>query len=178
MEETIEKTGSSKPTKTWFIERTGDGHIFATDEGDAWNMLTNKSKWVRHDFKIVGVSNGQTYFKIMGQGKQEMQEILDQRKQLEVTYQKYSSTEDRLRFTELKDDSDEMVQKVTKILSDLSKQIAEIDSKIKNFNQHLTNKAFNAELEIARGKIEFPSNHDIITPVSSDREKILSNLRV
>jgi len=178
MDETIEKTGSSKPTKTWFIERVGDGYIFATDERDAWNMLTNKSKWVRHDFKIVGVSDGKTYFKIMGSGKAEMQNLIDKKIQLQTTYQKYSDTEDRLRFKELKDDSDEMVQKVTKILMDLSKEIAQIDSDLKNFNQILTNKAFNAELEIARGNIEFPSNHDIITPVESDRQKILNNLKV
>lgn len=168
---------SSKPTKTWFIERTNDNYIFATDEHDAWNMLTDKSKWRRHDFKIIGVSDGTTYFNVMRNGRNEMAELLEQKANLSATYQKYSDTEDRLRFTELKDDKDEMVIKVTKLLADVRKQLKEVDDKIVNFNKHLVTKAFNAELDKARGNIVFPSNHDIITPVQSDREKILANLK-
>lgn len=175
MDENTQK-GSSKPTKTWFIERTGDGKIFATDEHDAWNMLTDKSKWRRHDFKIIGVSDGVTYFNTINSGKSEMASLLEQKAQLQTTFQKYSTTEDRLRFTELKDNNDEMVKKVMALLSDTSKQIADIDGKLKNFNKHLIDKAFNAELEKARGNIVFPSNHDVITPVQADRAKILANL--
>lgn len=168
---------SSKPTKTWFIERTNDKHIFATDEHDAWNMLTDKSKWRRHDFKIIGVSDGTTYFNVMRNGRQEMAELAEQKANLSATYQKYSDTEDRLRFKELKDDTDEMVIKVTKLLADIRKQLKGVDDKIANFNKHLVEKAFNAELEKARGNIVFPSNHDIITPVQADREKIMANLK-
>lgn len=176
MDENNQK-GSSKPTKTWFIERTGDGKVFATDEHDAWNMLTDKSKWRRHDFKIIGVSDGTTYFKIISQGKQDMQELIDKKAQLTSTFQKYSATEDRLRFTELKDSNDPMVVKVTGLLFDLQKEINEVDDKMKNFNKYLIDKAFNAELEKARGNIEFPTNHDIITPIKADREKIISMLQ-
>lgn len=170
--------GEAKPRKTWFIERTGDGSIFATDESDAWNMLTDKSKWRRHDFKIVGVSNGETYFKVIREGKAEMSSLLEEKNRLTNDLQKYLTTEDRLRFTELKNDDDEMVIKVLGFIKELNIKIAEVDEQLKNFNKTLIEKAFNAELEIARDNIEFPSNHDIITPVSADRNKILSNLKM
>lgn len=170
-----EKLESSKPAKTWFIER-GDGHIFATDEHDAWNLLTDKSKWRRHDFKIVGVSDGITYFDIMRKGKSEMNSLLEKKAELSNTFQKYSATEDKLRFTDLKDNDDPMVMKVMKLLSDLQKEIKEVDEKISNFNKYLVAKAFNAELDKARGNIVFPSNHDIITPVQGDRDKIIAKL--
>ena len=171
MEET--ENGEAKPRKTWFIERKGDGHIFATDEHDAWNMLTDKSKWRRHDFKIAGVSNGETYFKIIREGKSAMTSLLEEKNRLTADLQKYLNTEDRLRFTELKDDSDEMVIKVLGITKELNAKIAKVDEQLKNFNKDLIQKAFDAELEIARGNTEFPTNHDIITPVKADREKIL-----
>lgn len=169
--------GQSKPTKTWFIKRIGDGKIFATDELDAWNLLTDKSKWRRHDFEIVGVSNGQTYFKIIRNGGVEMSELLEEKNKLVSDIQKYTQVEDRMRFTELRDDTDEAMIKVNKILTDLKGKLKEVDSKIQNFNQDLHNRAFEAELEIARNHIEFPSNQDIIAPVEKDKSKIKELLR-
>jgi hypothetical protein len=173
-----DSAGESKPRKTWFIERTGDGFIFATDELDAWNLLTDKSRWRRHDFKIVGVSTGDTYFKILREGKQEAVDLTQEREKLSSDLAKYTATEDRLRFTELKDDTDDSVIKVTKIINDLKQKLADVDTQLNNFTQLLTKRAFDTELELARGHIEFPSNHDIITPVKADRDKILSNLKV
>jgi hypothetical protein len=172
-----EKQGQSKPVKTWFIERQNDNFIFATDEHDAWNLLTDKSQWRRHDFKIVGVSDGETYFSIMRNGRNEMGALLQDKSQIQEDMQKYIQTEDRLRFTELRGDDDEMVVKVKGLLQDLRTKLGEVDKKLANFNKTLVDKAFNAELDKARGNIEFPSNHDIMTPVQSDREKILANLK-
>lgn len=166
----------SKPRKTWFIERTGDGFIFATDEIDAWNLLTDKSTWRRHDFKIIGVSNGETYFKILKTGNAELATLQEERAAISRDLQKYLQTEDRLRFTELKDDSDEMVIKVKGLIADLNKKLEEVDNKIQNFNSLIVKKAFDAELEIAKGTIEFPSNQNVISPVESDKKKILQLL--
>ena len=169
--------GQSKPTKTWFIER-GDGQVFATDEHDAWNLLTDKSQWRRHDFKIVGVSDGETYFKTIRNGANEMNELITEKERLNRDLQKYTQTEDRLRFTELKDDTDEMVIKVTKIVNDLKDKLGSIDKQLADFNRTIISKAFQAELEKARGNIEFPANHDIITPNKADRDKVLANLHI
>lgn len=177
-EQNPQEKGQSKPVKTWFIERTGDGFVFATDELDAWNLLTNKSNWVRHDFKIIGVSNGETYFNILRNGRNEMNQLIETKEKLSSDLLKYQQTEERLRFVELRDNTDEMVKKVTALTDDLRKQISDIDQQLANFNKILVKRAFDAELEIARGHIEFPSNHDVITPVKSDREKILANLKV
>jgi len=174
--ETPKDMGTTKPCKTWFIER-GDGFIFACDEAEAWGLFHNRTEWMRRDFKIIGVSDGTTYFSIIRNSSQEMQKLKEELMPLKRSFDKYSETEDRLRFDELLDDTDEKVQKVTQLLTDLQVKITEIENKIKNFQSELINKAFNAELEIARGNIELPTNHDIITPNRADRDKILAKLQ-
>lgn len=176
-QQTAPNVESSKPRKTWFFERTGDNFIFACDELEAWALLNNRGRWMRNDFKMLGTSDGTTYYTTIRNSKSEMNDLLAQKQQLQQSHAKYSATEDRLRFEELKDDTDEMLQKVTKLLIDLNKQISEIDAQLSNFNKTLHDKAFKAELEVARGNIEYPSNHDIITPVQSDRNKIISNIK-
>lgn len=168
---------SSQPRKTWFFER-GDGFIFACDEQEAWGILHNRTNWMRRDFKMLGMSDGQTYYDIIRNSKKEVNELSQQRAELQSDYSRYLQTEERLRFTELKDDTDEMVIKVKALIKDLGAKIADIDSKLANINKTIVDKAFNAELEKARGNIVQPANHDIITPVGSDRDKILNNLKV
>lgn len=166
---------NSKPRKTWFFER-GDGFIFATDESEAWDILKHRGNWMRKDFKMLGMSDGTTYYDIIKNSKKEITDIQEKRRELDSDYQNYLKTQERLKFTELKDDDDEMVVKVKGILRDLSAKLQEIDSQLSNINKTIVDKAFNAELEKARGNIVMPSNQDVLTPVVSDREKILANL--
>lgn len=176
-QQTAPNVESSKPRKTWFFERTGDNFIFACDELEAWALLNNRGKWMRNDFKMLGVSDGTTYYSIIKNSRVEMADLLAKKQQLKQSHAKYSATEDRLRFEELKDDTDEMLQKVTTLLIDLNTQISAIDEQLSNFNKTLHDKAFKAELEKAMGNIEYPNNQDIITPVQADRTRIISNIK-
>lgn len=176
-EEKKENVPPTKVSNTWFFERTGDGYIFACDELEAWNLLNNKSTWARRDFKMVGMSDGKTYISVLKDSNREIANLNEQREILDKDFQRYLQTEERLRFQELKDDTDEMVIKVKGITADLQKKIQLIDEQVQNFNKVIIKKAFDAELDKARGNMVAPSNFDVITPISTDRAKILANLQ-
>lgn len=174
-EKELYQNQSSKPTKTWFFERTGDKFIFACDEAEAWAILYNRGNWMRRDFKMLGVSDGTTYFDIIKNSKQEARELFETKKRLQSDLQRYVATEEKLVFQDLKDDTDPMVIKVKEKIGELQLKVDEIDTQLKDINKTIIEKAFNAELEKARGNFEQPSNHDVITP-AGNREKILTNL--
>lgn len=169
-----EKTQPTKIGKTWFIER-GDGKIFACDEQEAWNTLRNRSNWQRQDFKIVGVSDGTKYVESLKSATKE-KEIIDSKiseKSAEMT--RYLNTLDKFKFDQLLEDTDEKVVKVKGIISGLQKEIDELNKKFAEGYQSIVNKAFDEELAIARGHIEFPQNQDVKTPGGS-RDIILRNM--
>ena len=167
---------NAKPEPTWFFERTGDGFIFAAGEEEAWNLLNNPSRWARRDIKMIGHSNGETYFKMIKDSRNEATSLVEEKASLNTDLGKYLQTEDDLRFKQLKDDTDEMVIKVVEKRRALQDKLQEIDEKLANINKYIVEKAFNAELEIARQDMTRPSNRDIITPVEKDRGVILNNL--
>ena len=168
---------ATQPRNTWFFER-GDGFIFATDEIEAWSILHNRGNWMRRDFKMLGMSDGKTYYEILKNSKKEISILQNERAVLDVDLQKYLKTEERLRFSELRDDDDEMVIKVKSKIDELNLKIGEIDNKLKDFSKTLVDKAFNAELEKARGNMVQPSNQDILTPNPNDRAGVLNNLKI
>lgn len=173
----MEQSKNVQPTKvgkTWFIER-GDGKVFACDEQEAWNLVRNRSNWQRQDFKIVGVSDGQTYVKALQEATKEKENIdnLIAQKSTEMT--RYLSTLDKFKFDELLEDSNEKVVKVKAIIDGIQKEIDELNTQFSKGFQDVVDKAFNAELEQARGHIEQPTNHDIFTP-RGDRDLIMRNM--
>jgi hypothetical protein len=176
-EEKKENVPPTKVNATWFFERTGDNHIFACDELEAWNLLNNKSNWARRDFKMLGMSDGRTYVEVLKSSNREKEKLMQERAMLDRDYQKYLQTEERLRFTELKDDTDEMVIKVKGLINDLGEKMRLIDDQVNDYNRITVKKAFDAELERARGNMVAPRNFDIMTPIQADRDKILANLK-
>lgn len=173
----MEQPKNLKPTKigkTWFIER-GDNKVFACDEQEAWNLVRNKSNWQRQDFKIIGVSDGQTYVNALKEATKEKETIdaLIAQKSTELT--RYLNTLDKFKFDELLEDDNEKVLKVKAIIKGIEKEIDDLNAKFAKGFQDVVDKAFNAELEKARGNIEMPSNHDIFTP-NGDRELIMRNM--
>jgi len=177
MENEQENVKASQPRNTWFFER-GDGLVFAADETEAWGILRNRGNWMRKDFKMLGMSDGKTYYDIIKNAKKEVVDIQQKRNDIDFDYQNYLKTQERLKFTELRDDNDEMVIKVKGILKDLSVKLQEVDSQLSNINKTIVTKAFNAELEKARGNMVMPSNQDVLTPNPSDRAGVLSNLKI
>jgi hypothetical protein len=165
----------SKATNTWFFER-GDGFVFACEEAEAWGIMFNKSNWKRNDFSLIGMSDGKTYYKIIREGNIEAEDLRQSRSKISSNLMRYKETEERLRFSELLPEDNEKVILVAKLIEEQQEKLVEVDEKLKNFNKYLIKKAFDAELELARGNKVLPRNFDVMTPVESDRNQIISNL--
>jgi hypothetical protein len=164
-----------QPVETWFIER-GDGYIFACDEAEAWGLFNNRSNWMRRDFKIIGVSDGKTYFDHIKRNRNRASELAQTVAELKQTLQKYLATEDRFRFELLLDESDERVKKAADLRQKVQDEIMAKEQELANINTIVIKEAFNLELNKARGNIRMPSNHDVITPNATDRSKVLNAL--
>lgn len=166
----------TKIVKTWFIQRGNDERdIFACDEQEAWNLFNNRSNWARRDFKIVGVSSGETYFKALKENQSEVLRIQDEVSNLSRDLTRYLDTRDNFKFKELLPDTDEKMVRVDTLIKELQDKIDEKNKILNNAQKYVVDKAFQAELEVARGNIEYPSNFDVITPLGN-RDKILKQL--
>ena len=170
----------TKPHKTWFIERTEDKFIFACEETEAWKTLRNGSNWVRHDFKIIGVSDGTTYANVVNSSKGKSVELRKKIQEVEDEANKYRKTEERFVFDELLEKSDPKVLKVREIINGYDIKLNELNSEYMSLTKNIAKTAFEAELKVAidSGNREFPKNRDIITPGANDdtRAKIMKNL--
>jgi hypothetical protein len=167
---------NAKPEPTWFFEGMKDGKIFACKEEEAWNIMQNPSNWARRDFRMVGHSNGETYFNIIKNSKNEVALLKEEREQLSLDLNKHLQTEDELRFKQLKDDDDEMVKKVVVKRRELQTKMADIDKQLSDISRTIITKAFDAELEVARTNQTLPRNMDVYTPDNKDRNIILNNI--
>lgn len=169
--------GPTKITKTWFFQRGIDPNdIFACSEQEAWNQLRNRSNWQRNDIRLIGVSDGKTYAKMMAQANNERAKLEANMKQFAQDITKYNKTYDKFKFEDLLEDDDPKVVKLKGILDDLNAKYEEAHKELNDFNRVIVDKAFKAELEIARGHIEMPENYDVFTPNATKRNKILENL--
>lgn len=170
----------TKPKKTWFIERYGDGKIFAMEENEAWRTLTNKSNWARHDFRIIGVSDGTTYAKVINESKQKSQVILKEIQDIEKEANKYRKTEEKFVFEDLLEITDPKVKKVRDIINKYDKELEKKNAEYFALTRGVAQTAFEAELAKAKRSKnkEFPSNQDIHTPgaQANERRRILREM--
>lgn len=169
----------TEPKKTWFLERTGDHFVFACEEMEAWRILTNRSGWTRTDFKIVGVSDGKTYAKIIKESKSKSMEIKKKIAEVDAECNKYRATEERFVFTELLDITDPKVKKVRTIIAKYDKELEKLNEEYFAMSKNVAKTAFDAELKAAkRNPKEFPSNQDVVTPgaVGRQRNKIVRSM--
>lgn len=173
------KTEGSQPTKvreTWFIQRgQNPDDIFACDEQEAWGLFHNRTNWMRRDFKIIGVSDGKTYVRIIKESGQKRTQLEERVKQLSADLTRYMHTQDKFKFEDLLPDTDEKVVKIKAITEKLQKEIDEVNAQLQSIHSTIVKEAFDAELAIARGNIKHPTNHDVFTP-AGNRDKILQNL--
>jgi hypothetical protein len=175
----MEEKKTQPPTKvgkTWFMEKE-NGEVFAIDEAGAWDLLhQNANSMYRRRYKIVGVSDGQTYVQMIKNANNEKATIESQIAEKNRELTRYYETFDKFKFEELLEDTDPKVIRVKEITTRLQTELSELNSNFANINKVIVSKAFNAEFEKAKGNIEMPSNCDIITPNQADRNKILKSL--
>lgn len=165
-----------KPTKvgkTWFIQRGQDvNDIFACEEQEAWALFHNRTNWMLKDFKIIGVSDGKTYVKTIKDSANIKADLENKVAELSREITKYSHTYDKFKYEELLSDDDPKVERLNAILKELNSKLEVANNELANIQKIVVEKAFKAELEVARGHIEQPTDHDVITP-SGNREKLL-----
>ena len=163
----------TRPKKTWFIQRTGDGFIFACEEEEAWKTLTNRSTWARHDFKILGVSDGTTYARFINESKGKAREIHSKIVEVENEVNKYRKTEEKFVFEDLLDLTDPKVLKVKSIIAEYDGKLDVMNKEYSDMTKNVAQSAFDAELKAAidGGSRQFPGNCDIMTPGASEQER-------
>lgn len=154
----------TEPRKTWFIMRTGDQYLFSCEEREAWNTLYDQSNWRRHDFKIMGVSDGKTYAKIIRESKQKADILLPQIEEQQKQSERYRKTEERFIFDELLELTDEKVIKVKQIIAGFDREMERLQREYIALTREVIQTAFDAEYKVAKGHIELPKKQNIITP--------------
>lgn len=150
----------------FFIERTGDGYIFALDEHTAYNTMKNRTNWQRSDFAVIGTSDGSIFKKVLKENKTKQVELSKEQKEISKILKKYIDTKDRFLFEELLDEEDPKVQKVNTFIEQYEEKLKEVEGRIKNFSSDMITSAFNKELEEAKKHPRFPKNNNVVIPSS------------
>lgn len=151
---------ASKPKKTWFFKRLGDGKILATEAREAWQICYNKSTWKRRDFQLIGTSDGTTFNKIIRSSMTEAQVLEPQIEKKKAELEKFMKREEDLILDEVVDmegdpsDSEnernkQKVLRLRKIIDDLNTSLDEMEEKFKSLVADVVQRATDAEMEIA-----------------------------
>lgn len=161
------------PQKTWFFQKGGDP--FAVNEKEAWELLTNRSNWRDRTISMIGVSDGQTFYDVMKQAVPRKHELNTQVKELKEKLNKYIKAHDRLLFEELEDEDSPKVLKAKELIKKTENEIEPLENELRELSNGLYQKAFNAELEKARGNMEQPRDFDHITKAERGKEHVAAN---
>ena len=155
----------TKVEKTWFLERE-NGEVIAVGEIEAYSLLHPQQPNAKR-FKLVGTSDGKKYVEIIKTAGIEKQNIQNQIRAKSSDITRYLNTLDKFKFEELLDDTDPKVIKVREIIASLQLEIDKLNEGLANIQKLVVDKAFQAELEIARLKPEQPRRTDVFTPGGS-----------
>jgi len=155
----IEK--ATRPKKTWFFERMGDGSVFACEEREAWQICFNKSKWKRKDFRLLGTSDGTTYHRITKESMTEAYELAPTIESKKTELQRYMKAEEDLIVGEAVDMEGDVsdtfnevnkqkVLRLRKIMDRLHGELDALESRYKEVTASVVKRATEAELEVAK----------------------------
>lgn len=187
----------SKPKKTWFFERMGDGMILATEENEAWQICYNKSNWKRKDFRLLGTSDGTTFHRIVKESMSDARVLEPQIDQKRKELKRYMDAEENLITNEAVDmegdpsdtvneENKKKVSRLRTIIDRIHTQLDELEEQYKTVTASVVNRATEAELEVAKKNqadrvaqgidLDWPDNNlNIMTPEAQGggRQKIL-----
>lgn len=191
---------ASKPKKTWFFERMGDGKIFACEEREAWQVCYNKSTWKRRDFRLLGTSDGTTYNRIAKESMSEAHALAPQIDAKKKELQKYMEAEEKLIMNEVVDmegDPSDTINEANKqkvlrlrvIIDRIHDELDVMEARFKDVTASVVKRATEAELEVAKANqaervkngmdVDWPDEYlNINTPAGSHkpRSKIIGIL--
>ena len=176
----VQSAPPTKIEKTWFMERE-NGEIIAVGEVEAYS-LTHPTQPNAKRFKIVGTSDGKTYASMLKSAGIEKQTLQNQIRAKSTEITRFLNASDTLtmdiKVAEKTPNFDqiiltEMKNKLTGIqgvIVDLQTEIDKLNEGLANIQKLVVDKAFNAELEIARQHIEQPRKNDVYTPGGNSDE--------
>lgn len=156
-----EREEASRPKKTWFFERMGDGKVLATEEREAWQIVNNRSTWKRRDFRLLGTSDGTTYHRIVRESIDDARKLEPLIAQKNTELERYMKAEENLVVNEAVDmegdPSDEYneqnkqkVLRLRKIIDRLHEELDKLEDEYRNVTAAVVTRATEAELEVAK----------------------------
>lgn len=151
---------ASKPKKTWFFKRLGDGKVIATEEREAWQICYNRSTWKRRDFQLIGTSDGTTFAKITRESIVEAQQLEPEIEKKKAELEKFMKREEDLILDEVVDmegdpedaENERNKQKVLrlrKIIDDLHNDLDTMEARYKELVADVVQRATDAEMKVA-----------------------------
>ena len=149
------------PQNTWFFTDSS-GRIFPTNEKEAFNLLTEKSKWRRQDIKMIGMSDGKTYYDVIKNAGAEKTALKEKIQQLKEKRNKYIEGHDKLMFEEFVPETDPRIVRAKAVIKQVDDEIAPAEKELKTLMDGLIQKAFDSEVEKARGNMVNPRDFTVI----------------
>lgn len=156
-----------RPQPTWFF-KDGAGKVFAVNEKEAFEILTNRSQWRRHDLTMVGQSDGQTYYQMINEAGPKGREIEAKIKEKRQNLDKLIKGHDRLIFEEFYEEDDPKVQRAKAMIAKAEEELAPMEEELKSLRSGLVQKAFDAELEKATGNMVNPRDFSVVSKVGNN----------
>lgn len=172
---------AAAPKKTWFFLR-GDGKMIICEEREAWDIVHNHSEWKRRDFKLIGVSDGTTYQQIIKTSINDAKVLEPQIEKLKAELKKYERAEEKLLIDEVVDMEGDptdtvneankaKVLRLRKIIDRIDEQLEVVEKQYRAAVGGVVARATAAELEKARGNIEWPGDVNYITPNADPKQR-------
>lgn len=150
------------PQKTWFFTDSS-GRIFPANEKEAFNLLTENSRWRRQDIKMIGMSDGTTYHEVIKGSKARTGELVKLIQEKKETLNKYIQGHDKLLFEQFVSEDDRRVLRAKELIKKVEDELEPLEKELKDLRTNIVKMAFDAELEKARGNFVNPRDFTVIT---------------
>lgn len=150
------------PQKTWFFTDSS-GRVFPTNEKEAFNLLTENSRWRRQDIKMIGMSDGTTYHQVIKSAGTRTKELVELIREKKETLNKYVQGHDKLLFEQFVSEDDARIIRAKELIKKVEDELEPLEKELKDLRANIVQKAFDAELEKARGNIVMPRDFTVVT---------------
>lgn len=149
------------PQNTWFFTDS-TGRIFSANEEEAFKLLTNTNRWRRQDIRMIGMSDGRTYQKVISESKSKTRELSDKVAEKKQLLNKYVEGHDKLMFEQMLEETDPRMIRAKKMIQDIEAELAPMEKELRDLRTNIVQVAFDAELEKARGNMVNPRDKSVI----------------
>jgi hypothetical protein len=167
--------------------------VFPCEENEAWDIVNNRSEWKRHDFILLGTSDGTTFNRMIKENRQKVDALSPVVDSLEAEVAQFVRMREKLMLDEIVDMDDltdpvnaanvAKIKRLDEILRKKRVELLEKKTEYKRLAGDMVKIAIDAERLVAEANLkakgaEWPGPINIITPSASaqERERILRNM--